>query len=469
MTRKFLMTVWNAVSAAHAGHPSERLRTVMFRLFWLYIVIFAVGPGVREVLPTMCLLCLIPYYFCRYRDSTLRRFTARPLFIFFFLAAAVGVLFSQDVQTSFLHVGRGVNKAFILPFVAMECVRNEKDLRRLIWAVAIACLWQGCNGIWQSISGFDFIDHTPTHRTVLYPMPSSPDFDLSTYAPIVFGRLTGSLSDYRVGNYMALMLIPAGAVWFILRERFSRARSLGISALLLGPGLYLLYFSYTRNAYLTIVAGAALWLLIRGNTPLWKPPLFAGAALLIMICLMPRLRMEWIPLDGRWELWRFAWAVFREFPLTGAGFGRYNAAFRQLGCLPTADEVTISHPHNIYLQLLCESGILGFVPAVIFLFGMLAWGYMRIRPHLRAELRDVKAGCSNGAHWRITALMWCVWGAYLASGVFGHDFFRIWWQALIMGHLGIMIGAIVNAPPVHPSTPGPAPSDRGPPRHHLSG
>jgi O-antigen ligase len=455
-TRNFLKTAWETVSAARAGEPAERLRTVMFRLFWLYIAVFAVGPSVREVLPTMCLLCLIPYYFFNWQNSTLRRFPARFLFLFFFLAAGVGVIFSQNVWASFLHVGRGVNKAFILPFVAMECVRSEKDLRLLLRAVLFACLWQGCNGIWQSVSGFDFIDHTPKHPVVLYPMPSLSNFDPRTYAPLVFDRLTGSLSDYRVGNYMALMLIPSGAVWFILRERFSRARSLGISALLLGPGLYLLHFSYTRNAYLTILAGAALWLPIRGNTPLWKPPLLAGALLSAMVLFMPRLRLEWITHDGRWELWRFALAVFREFPLTGAGFGQYNAAFRQLGYMPTLDEITISHPHNIYLQLLCESGILGFVPAMIFLFGMLAWGYRRIRPRLQAELKAAKEGGTAGAHWRITSIMWCAWGAYLVSGLFGHDFFRIWWQALVMSHLGIMIGAVVNAPPATPGGPAPA-------------
>ena len=394
----------------------------MFRLLWLYIVVFAVGPAVREILPTLCALCLIPYYRYNWQASTLRRCTMKPLFACFFLAVVLGTLFSQDVWASFLHVGRGINKAFVLPFVAMECVQNEKDLRRLIWAAVLACLWQGCNGIWQSVSGFDFIDRTP----------------------ILSDRLTGSLSDYRVGNYAALMLIPAAGVWFILRERFSRLPALCLLSLLLGPALYLVYFTYTRNAWFTLIVAAALYLWIWKRIPRKIIFLLIAAALAVLALLVPqRLGPEVMAGDGRWGLWRFALAVFQEFPLTGAGFGQYNAAFRELGLVPSKDLITISHPHNIYLQLFCEAGIVGFVPACVFLFGILFRGYRHIRTPLAVELR---AGDGTRIHCRLTALLWCAWGAYLASGLFGHDFFRIWWQAVVMTHLGIMIGAVTNMP-----------------------
>lgn len=396
----------------------------MFGLFWLYIVIFSAGPSIRDVFPVLCGLCLCGYYRHNWQQSTLRRFPAKWLFVVFFALTIWGMLFSQNVWASFLHVVRGSNQAYILPFIAMECVRDTRDLRRVLWAVALACLWQGCNGVWQSVSGFDFIDHTP----------------------LISGRLTGSLSDYRVGNYMALMLIPACALWFPLRQRFSILRTLAVLALLLGPGVYLLYFTYTRNGYLTVIVGLGLWLFVREERPHWKPLLYAGAALLAVACIVPqRLGADVLARDGRWDLWRFGWAVFEQSPIWGAGFGQYNAAFRQLGLVPTLDPVTISHPHNIYLQLLCESGVVGFGLGITFLLGFLVWGYRSIHGPLQAERARARQG-EAGCHWRMTALFWCVWGAYLASGVFGHDFYRVWWQALMMTHLGVMIGAIVNGP-----------------------
>lgn len=420
-----LRAAWNALKdrfRVFAASPPA-LRRTMFALLWAYIVVFSVGPNVREFFPSLCLLCLILYYRQDWKNSTLRKFTARPLFIFFYLAAASGIIFSQDIPHSFLHVMKGANKAFILPFVAMECVREEKDLRRLVWAFVLAAFWQGCNGIWQSVTGYDFIDHTPP----------------------IYGRLTGSLSDYRVGNYMALILIPAASVWFFLRERLSRWAAVFCLALLLGPGLYLLYFTYTRNAYLTVMVGGVLWLMLCGRRPRWNVVALLGGAGVLLAALLPqRLSLAVISGDGRWDLWQFAWAIFKDHPLTGVGFWNYNAAFREMGLVPGRDPITISHPHSIYLQLLCESGILGFTLAMIFLFGMLIWGWRAIGPLVRAEVAQAHQDAATSAYWRITAVFWCVWGAYLVSGIAGHDFFRIWWQAVVMTHLGIMIGAVVN-------------------------
>ncbi len=36
------------------------------------------------------------------------------------------------------------------------------------------------------------------------------------------------------------------------------------------------------------------------------------------------------------------------------------------------------------------------------------------------------------------------YAGWLINGVTGHDFYRIWWLALAMSHLGVMIGAVAN-------------------------
>lgn len=407
---------------------AERWWQGMFWTFWVYLIFLSWGPSVREVLPSVCALCLIFYYRHNWEQSVLRRFGAKWLFCLFFASAIWGAVMSQDVWVSFLHVARGINKSFVLPFVAMECVRNEKDLRRLVWALVLACFWQGCNGIYQSITGFDFVDGTP----------------------LISGRLTGSLSDYRVGNYLALTLIPASALWLMLRQRLGRPSSLAVLLLLLGPALYMLYFTYTRNGYLAVLAALVLWYAIVSGRVNWRP--LAAVALVLVVAgfvLPQRLGMKILAYDGRWDLWEFGWAVFMENPWQGVGFGRYNIAFRELGFVPTKDVLTISHPHSIYLQLLCEAGIVGFTLALGFLLGAAVWGWLRIRSRLVAEILTTGSGAGNAetsVHWRIAGLLWCGWGAYLVSGIFGHDFFRQWWQSMVMSYLGMMIGAVVSGP-----------------------
>ena len=123
--------------------------------------------------------------------------------------------------------------------------------------------------------------------------------------------------------------------------------------------------------------------------------------------------------------------------------------FRSLGLAPARDVITISHPHNLYLDMLYAHGVVGFILGAIFLFGFLVWGYRHIRPRLERELAEN----APSVYWRLTAWFWVAYAAWFVNGIFGHDFYRIWWLALSMTHLGVMIGAVVNAPaPSDPST-----------------
>ena len=136
------------------------------------------------------------------------------------------------------------------------------------------------------------------------------------------------------------------------------------------------------------------------------------------------------------------WRIFLEHPWFGSGAGQYNTAFRALGLSPEKDLITISHPHNLYLDMLYAHGLVGFTFGMIFLLGFSWWGYQRIRPQLLAE----RSYGRTGIYWRMTAWFWIGFVAWLFNGIFGHDFYRVWWLALAMGHLGVMIGAVINGP-----------------------
>lgn len=403
--------------------PAEQVRKALCWLFLASIVLFPVGPSIREILPSLCGLVLARYYYLDWHNSTLKRFRPRILWFLLVAGIAVGVIFSQNVWESFLHVIRHINKGYVYPLVAIECVRSSRELQRIIWAFVIVSFWQGLNGMWQAYSGFDFIDNTP----------------------IMSGRLTGSMSTYRVGNYIALSLMPAMALWPLLRQHSTRLVSALVCALLWLPPFYLLLFSYTRSGYLALVAG--LILVVYMHAQKYRPLLMllpvAGLGALTLI-LPQRLGPAALAGDGRWDLWHFAWEVFMTKPWFGAGFGEYNTAFRALGFVPTSDVITISHPHSIYLQFLCESGLVGTVLLVSFLLGFLWWGFRHVRRGLAKAQQEHNS--EHMMYWRITTFIWASWGAYMANGIFGHDFFRLWWFAQAMILLGVMVGACLNAP-----------------------
>jgi O-antigen ligase len=189
------------------------------------------------------------------------------------------------------------------------------------------------------------------------------------------------------------------------------------------------------------------WLVSEGESRLRRYFLpFVASLGLLALCLALTPRAGTVSLasvlnDGRWKLWELGWRVFCEYPWFGAGAGQYNAAFRALGLAPApGDPITMSHPHSLYLDMLYAHGIVGFSLGMIFLFGFLYWGCIRIRPGLIAEWR----GKAAGLYWRFAAVFWIGYAGWLVNGIFGHDFYRAWWLGLAMCHLGIMIGAASN-------------------------
>ena len=83
--------------------------------------------------------------------------------------------------------------------------------------------------------------------------------------------------------------------------------------------------------------------------------------------------------SGRFRLYTWAWKLFQENTLLGIGWGAFRAT--------TPGNVTLARPmeaHNIYLQLLCENGVVGFV--CFFALFLIFWNstrlaYCRCRQH----------------------------------------------------------------------------------------
>lgn len=407
----------------YRANPGEFWRFCLFWSFWLSLAFFPIGYGFREVMPPVCALFLIPYYYHCWPQTSLARLKPAWLFACAGMMTLLGVIFSIHPWASFLHAAMGLNKAYILPFIAMECAHTLNDIKRLAWACAFACFWQGLDGIWQAFTGYDFI--------MGYP-----------YA----GRLTGSLGDYTVGNYLALALVPAFGVWSILRARLSLPVCAFVCTAIFWPPFFLLLGASSRSAFLAIAVCLLVWALMRYGirNPLWLlPPALASA--LFLLFQGYRFAPDAVLGDNRWDLWRLAWKVFEAHPWFGAGAGQYNAAFRELGLAPAREVITISHPHDLYLDILYAHGIIGFSLGMIFLLSFLIWGFKRIWPNLRKTRRE---NSEKSLYWRLTAWFWLGYLAWLVNGVFGHDFYRIWWLALAMCNLGIMAGAIVNGPAV---------------------
>ena len=121
----------SAFFALRHTNPALFWQRSLFWTFWFHMAFFAVGYGFREVMPILSLICLVMYYRYSWKESVLRTLPVKPLFASLWVMMFIGVAFSIDPWESFLEVGSSFNKGLILPFIAMECVKSLKDLKRL--------------------------------------------------------------------------------------------------------------------------------------------------------------------------------------------------------------------------------------------------------------------------------------------------------------------------------------------------
>lgn len=154
------------------------------------------------------------------------------------------------------------------------------------------------------------------------------------------------------------------------------APALGAGALIFIAGCLLagVVASLSRMGFLATLAAVATvalgWLLLRRKSRrsspwMWALPLALPLAVVLLVSTNAMvLRFVDTPgtgditTDGRVQIWREAWQLFKAYPVTGAGLGTFEHAlypFRR--AMPIN---AVEYAHNDYLQLLTELGTIGF-------------------------------------------------------------------------------------------------------------
>ena len=145
--------------------------------------------------------------------------------------------------------------------------------------------------------------------------------------------------------------------------------------------------------------------------------------------------------DGRIkEIWPFAWEVFKAWPVFGSGILTYTRAVLSLGLESTMGNIT--YPHNIYLQLLAETGMVGLVLFLAFVGPLLYRSGRIIRNYMARE--SVEPGNKTLRLAILAASFWAASFAWLVQAISSHDFFRTWWLSLGCLLWGLTAGTTIR-------------------------
>lgn len=126
-------------------------------------------------------------------------------------------------------------------------------------------------------------------------------------------------------------------------------------------GIGCLFLTFSRTSWISLIA--ALLLASIFNKKYLKYAAIVSAAIFGMdyVFGIGRLNPSSAASDSsflyRIEIWKACLQMIKDYPLTGIGFG---TLFKHISEYSTVVKTNIEHCHNIYIQSLTETGIIGF-------------------------------------------------------------------------------------------------------------
>jgi O-antigen ligase len=382
----------------------------------IYVLFVPLGHAPREIGSILAVTGVLFFYLLDFNNSNLSRFRLKWIFFIFFAFLAFKVMHSVNIGRSW-EVFNNVYKGLFLFFPALEFIRSKKDLKILITLFAIMGCYEGLDGIYQFFFGEDLIRGT-----------------------IADPRLTGSMKTPRVGNLTSLVIPISCGLYFILKNKWGIAKTIGTMFILIFPLVFLFVGSQTRSAYVGVfLAAIGTLMLIRGVS--WKYIIAAVLCVFMVGTFGPsRVSFERAIHGERFEeVWPLAWQSFLKNPILGGGIHSYKpmAQSTQLGKkLEGEGEYIHPHPHNIYLQFATETGVVGLALALIFFGTYLFWSAKRIRMGLK-NLR-------HREHFILATCFWASYLGYLGTAFSAHNFFRAWWLGTAIIILGVLTGSCLK-------------------------
>ncbi len=307
----------------------------------------------------------------------------------------------------------GKNSLVFLCIVAL--VQSGATLRKVVWTLIGAAIFLGTISVHQQLTGnFDF-DYWGFGR-------SPVGFALEGEHTV---RLGGPIGDPNSFGMLFLALVPL-ALDRVQSERKPMLRLVALWGLLVS--LFTIFFTYSRSALLSLLALVGLIVVVR------RPkPLHLLAAVVVVLLLLPLAPSSYtdrlaqlgssvieltesgttqeLSVRGRLSENLVALGMFVDHPVVGVGLGNYPARYQEYSRGIGLDPRVRRQPHNLYLEVLSETGLVGFVT-----FGLLLW------ITVGGALESRKAALSAGRHdlARLMEGVLLAFVGYLIASVFLH-------------------------------------------------
>lgn len=245
----------------------------------------------------------------------------------------------------------------------------------------------------------------------LYPVRGAV-FNWFYYRAATQGRVAWNFVFGNPNDFAALMIFPLGlALAVLVTERSKWIRRAALAGIAVLP--LVIFMSQSRGAILAVGGGVIAYIVLQGKGRMRS---FVGLGVIAVVLAIWAPRDVWSRLSNlksatssgdlstasdsrsaeqRFEIWKVALSVSKDFPVTGVGWGGYPIAHLAYARRTGIDRLArgARDAHSTYLTVLGETGIIGFVLWSGFIASVVLTSIaamVRVRPYVPEYAQQIK-------------------------------------------------------------------------------
>ena len=298
----------------------------------------------------------------------------RVLLGYFAVAVIASTLFNVPTGAAIRELMR-LTSYLAFYYAVVDWVRTENDLKGVLHALLISTVAVALFGLYQFLIG----GYSALYEA-LYPIQEE-----ALKNPPWSGRITSFLSHYN-GTAAYLNMVVPFCIVLALRARDRVTRLLSRGCLVLSS--LALVLTQSRGgllAYVAILLVSAYYLAPNlGARVRWMAvaALFSIAGAVLAGSIFERLSgVDSFTEITRLAIWAGAWLIFMGHPVAGIGYGNFKTVLAATISVPDG---FMLDAHNLYLELLAETGILGLAA-----FAMLIVICLRYARRMQRQSQDL--------------------------------------------------------------------------------
>ena len=233
-------------------------------------------------------------------------------------------------------------------FLFIILVKNKLALKSILLAAVIAALGTALIGIYQYLTGNIEVGW----------------IDSEMFSGMV--RIYSTFENPNVYGEYLLFMIPLGVVLFFSSKRWLYKLLWAGATLLMVVAMLL---TMSRGCWIGLAAGIFIYFVIADRRFLW---LFFAAVILMPFVLPESIMVRLLSIGNledssslyRLYIWLGTFSMLKDYWLTGVGLG--TKAFSGVYSAYAYNGIIAPHPHNMYLNIMSETGIVGFIGFIWF-------------------------------------------------------------------------------------------------------